>query len=86
MTSSLRGPARSELNGTLNDNVTAAWGGGADELKGAFDVRLKGGWACRSFEFDRWPPKGIEGARVIRSHPLRAEFAMPETVFMLMRC
>jgi hypothetical protein len=31
-------------------------------------------------ELDRWPPKGIEGALVIRSQPLRAEFAM---VFMI---
>jgi hypothetical protein len=35
-----------------------------------------------SLLFVRWPPKGIEGARVIRSHPLLAEFAMCPRLMM----
>jgi hypothetical protein len=42
MTSSLRGPARSELKGTLKERVTGAFGGGAGEVEGAVEVRLKG--------------------------------------------
>ena len=81
MTSSLLGPASSEAKGTLKDSVTGRWPAGAADELGAVAVRIGGRWAaCMSAaELERWPPKGIEGL-VMRSQPLRAEFAI---VFMM---
>lgn len=76
MTSSRRGPDKSELKGTVKERVTGVLDGGAGEVDGAVVVRLNGCGGWMSVLFVLWPPKGIEGALVMRSHPLLAVFAM----------